>query len=227
MYIAGLDLGKMQDYSALAILDAVGTECEVWQPVQRYSRLAGRYGWTGHTVKVQGPPVTFAVRHLERWPLGTTYAGIAQNVRQRLMQLGQPCALATDATGVGTAALELLRQAGLQPIPMVITAGRELAVGQDGAMLVPKTELVSAVAVALQNGHLRIARELPLADVLARELGDFEMHVTASANLVYGARVGQHDDLVLATALAIYAGNAAFRLPESLPPIMEPDAPPW
>jgi len=94
-------------------------------------------------------------------------------------------------------------------------------------MLVPKTELVSAVAVALQNGHLRIARELPLADVLARELGDFEMHVTASANLVYGARVGQHDDLVLATALAIYAGNAAFRLPESLPPIMEPDAPPW
>jgi len=110
---------------------------------------------------------------------------------------------------------------------MVITAGRELAVGQDGAVLVPKTELVSAVAVALQNGQLRIARELPLADVLARELGDFEMHVTASANLVYGARVGQHDDLVLATALAIYAGNAVFRLPESLPPIMEPDAPPW
>jgi len=228
VFLAGLDLGKMADYTALGIVEATGTEYEMQQAVYRAGGLAGpllrRMGC--YWVKVQGPPVTFAVRHLERWPLGTTYAGIAQDVRQRLAQIGQPCALVADATGVGHAVLELLRQEGLQPIPIIITAGRETTVAEDGSVLVPKAELVSSVAVALQNGQLKIAQALPLADVLARELADFQVTVTASANLTFGARVGAHDDLVLAVALAVYAGSIAFRLPESLPPVIE-EAGPW
>jgi len=223
MLLASLDLGRMVDFSALAIVEATGTECELPQEVYRPGGLSGplveRIGtrW----VRAWGPPVTCDVRYLQRWPLGTPYASIAGDVRRLLGQLGEPCALLADATGVGAACLELLRAEGLDPIPMVITAGRETGTGRDGAMLVPKSELVASVAVGLQAGRLRIARELPLAQVLAEELAGFELRVTSAANLTFGARSGAHDDLVLSVAMACYAADAAFRLPDSLPGVVQ------
>jgi hypothetical protein len=70
---------------------------------------------------------------------------------------------------------------------------------------VPKRDLVSGVQVALQSRTLKIASELSEAETLARELQNFTVKITDSANDVYGAwRVGTHDDLVLAVALAVW-----------------------
>jgi len=75
---------------------------------------------------------------------------------------------------------------------------------------------VSVVQVALQTDKLKIANSLPEAATLVRELQDFEIKITDAANDTYGAwRVGAHDDLVLAVAMALYIGRkrAAWRSP--------------
>ncbi|HKI19460.1 MAG TPA: hypothetical protein VKA15_16365, partial [Isosphaeraceae bacterium] len=51
---------------------------------------------------------------------------------------------------------------------------------------------------------------IELAEVLVRELTNFRERITESANMTYEARQGQHDDLVLATALPIWLGSQRF-----------------
>jgi hypothetical protein len=73
---------------------------------------------------------------------------------------------------------------------------------------VPKKDLVACAQVLLQARRLRVARELPLADVLVRELENFRVRITPAANEAFGDwREGQHDDLVFALALAAWVGE--------------------
>jgi hypothetical protein len=101
--------------------------------------------------------------------------------------------------------------------PVTITAGHGATMGEDGGLRVPKKELVGSVQVLLQARRLRVARALPDAPVLVKELENFRVKVTAARNEVYESwREGQHDDLVLAVALAAWAGDKA------LPPLFDP-----
>ncbi len=68
----------------------------------------------------------------------------------------------------------------------------------------PKRELVAAVQVMLGQHRLKFAARLPMLEVLLDELRAFEVQVTAAANVTYNARVGTHDDLVLAVAQAAW-----------------------
>lgn len=212
-YVAGLDLGQAQDYSALAIVEA--------GPV--------------------GPDQTFDVRHLHRWPLGTRYPAIVDDVAALLAapEVRGRVRLAIDATGVGAAVVDLFRgprqpaQAwqfnrgtGAVSVPpptappppivapihaITITGGTAVArTGRDAA--VPKRDLVGAVVAPLQGGRLRIAPELPEAATLTRELRDFRAKISlATGHDSYGVgeewRVGQHDDLVLALAMAVWVAR--------------------
>jgi hypothetical protein len=57
----------------------------------------------------------------------------------------------------------------------------------------------------MQGRRLQIARRLTEAATLVRELQNFQVKITAAANETFGAwRDGQHDDLVLAVALACW-----------------------
>ena len=78
-----------------------------------------------------------------------------------------------------------------------------------GGTNVPKKDVIAAIQVLLQTNRLSITRELPLADVLIRELADYQVKITASANEAFGAwRDGQHDDLVLALGIALWLGES-------------------
>jgi hypothetical protein len=70
----------------------------------------------------------------------------------------------------------------------------------------------------LHQGRLRILRQLPEAETLARELQDFRVEYTQAGNLAFNARSGRHDDLVLALAIAVWraegGGMASFGLYE-------------
>ena len=74
----------------------------------------------------------------------------------------------------------------------------------------PKRNLVSTVQIALQSGHLKIAEELALAETLRKELSSFRIKVNIStahdSNEAW--REGDHDDLVLATALDCWKAAA-------------------
>jgi len=66
---------------------------------------------------------------------------------------------------------------------------------------VPDRKPVSSDQVGLQPRTLRVARDLPEAELLARELLNFQIKVTATAHDTYGAwREGAHDDLMLSVA---------------------------
>jgi hypothetical protein len=72
---------------------------------------------------------------------------------------------------------------------------------------VPKLILVSRLQALLHQGQLKIKRSLPEAEVLVRELQDFRVEYTANGNLTFNARQGQHDDLVLALAIACWRAH--------------------
>jgi hypothetical protein len=112
-----------------------------------------------------------------------------------------------DATGVGKEVASLYQQAfrlgklgDYWPRPYVITGGREVT-----DEVVPKRELVGKMQTLLQTGRLKIADSLPLADVLRRELLAFKVKMTPGGQETYeSAREGDHDDLVIAVALACW-----------------------
>lgn len=118
-----------------------------------------------------------------------------------------------DETGVGVAVGDLLAKAlqeqgaGAALVRVTITNGLQTT-RVPGGFHVPKRELVTAVALALEGDRLRIPTALPLAGTLVEELQNFKVTVSASGHDSYGAgadwREGNHDDLVLALALAIW-----------------------
>jgi hypothetical protein len=219
-FYLGLDLGAAADYSALAILEAQGKE-------------KGRAYHCGF---------------LKRWPLKTSYPDIVSDVvkiiardelqkERRAFDGGGPLhgyqreieearavtmpVLAVDNTGVGAPVVDLFKQADLkaQLDPIQITGGD--SVSRDGILTrVPKRDLVSAAQVALQSGLLKIAEELPDAQTLIRELLNFKVKISlATAHDSYGAwREGEHDDLVLAVALALWIAENGFTRGDCLLP---------
>jgi len=146
------------------------------------------------------------VVHLETLPLGTSYLQLADRLMDLRDQV-EPLArapLVIDATGVGRAVWQLFVDRGLHPTPVSYTSGREARYDDKTRMwLVPKTDLVSAVHSLLERDLLRISPHLAEADELVREMQEFQLTVTASANVTYGAGKG-HDDRVNSLALACW-----------------------
>jgi len=187
-YLAGLDLGQASDYTALAILQRTITT----NPREKF----------------------FAVRHLERFSIGTSYPTICDHVVDLFDE--PPLSngtLAVDQTGVGRAVVDMISRARPQAIirPITIVAGH--AVVPDGAgWHVPKKELVSALQVLLQSRRLQVARGLPMAPVLVKELETFRVKITVSANETFESwRERDHDDLVLSVAMAAWVGDRGLK----------------
>jgi len=110
--------------------------------------------------------------------------------------------LVLDATGVGRAVADMFRP--LNPINVVITGG--LAERRDwesgsGYYHVAKIQLVSRLQALLNNSALHISAQLPEVVTLVNELGNFRANISDSGIATFGARSGQHDDLVLSLAL--------------------------
>jgi hypothetical protein len=81
---------------------------------------------------------------------------------------------------------------------------KQTAVG-DRRWHVPKGILISTLDARLHLGELRIAAALTEAGPLADELKDFQRKVSAAGRSTWEARVGKHDDLVLAVAIALWS----------------------
>ena len=184
LFVVGVDLGQAQDYTAICVVEATGTEL-----------------------------VDFQLRYLERLALGTTYPRIVERVEEIVRRLPSGgWRLAVDATGVGAGVIDILEQAALQPIAITITGGDSVQ-GEGRRWRVPKRDLVAVLTVAFQAGRLKIAEALPLAGVFAKELLNFRVKIDArTAHDTYGSwREGEHDDLVLAVALACWQADRSCK----------------
>ena len=104
--------------------------------------------------------------------------------------------------------LDVLRAAGLDPVAVSITGGR--AVTFDGDIWrVPKRVLVRALVAALEGEQLKVARGLSHTEALTHELQAFERRINARGHDAYNG-VGEHDDLVIAVALATWWASAPY-----------------
>jgi hypothetical protein len=186
-FFVGLDLGQLRDYTALIVLE------KVEQP---------------------GASLIYHLRHLHRFPLGTSYTDILHQVSGLLQRapLASASRLIVDGTGVGVPVVNMLHQAGLPVVPIWITGGD--TVSRAGRIIrVPKRDLVSVLQVLFQAGRIKIAPSLPLGPALVEELMNFRAKITAAGNDTYEAwRERDHDDLVLALAIAAwYAERSRHR----------------
>jgi hypothetical protein len=110
--------------------------------------------------------------------------------------------LVVDATGVGLAVVDLFRERRLRPVAVTIVAGDRQTEREDGVISVGKGYLIGKLQVLLQAGRLHLP-STPEAAVLVSELQDYQLDYTPAGNVTFNARSGQHDDLVLALALAV------------------------
>ena len=189
-FYVGLDLGQQSDYTAVAITEKVPP--------------SGTDDYELH------------VRWLERFR-DVLYPDVAERVGSLMHapQLRGEAALAVDATGVGAAVVDMLRRGGLSFDAVTITGGdTETQSGYD-SYRVPKRDLVGNLQVLLQSGRLKIARSLEHAETLRAELLNFRVKINvATAHDSYEAwREGDHDDLVLAAALAAWKAQKGEFIP--------------
>ena len=205
--VIGLDLGLSQDYTAIAVVRRVefeGTaeEREVWEQRRDY--------YTEHHLPLPDYLVTQPVYHLvglERPQLGTTYPMIVEGVKQIVGESDEPTRLVVDSTGVGRPVVDMLKQAGLKPLPVLITSGSQVTT-EKGTLRVPKRDIIVASLALLQAGRLKLAADLPLVQTLADELLNYRLTITTAGNETFEPwREGQHDDLLFALCLAVWLSD--------------------
>jgi hypothetical protein len=219
-YFGGLDLGQLKDYSALAVVERT-EPTDPLPTVQVVNTGLGkdtliRFPSTKPVPRdSKGRPApTYTVRHLFRWPQRTSYTDVADGVVKTYA--APPLAdtpLVIDHTGVGTAVYDVLRKAKPKArlVPATITGGTRTTISDGGRWGVPKAELAGVVQALLGTRRLGVSKDLPLAKVLGAELANFKVKVNAeTGSESYAAwRENEHDDLVLAVALACWFAEKA------------------
>ena len=206
-FIIGVDLGQARDYTAITILE-------------RFEELTGeaeKGRWTRR--------VRYEMPHLERPPLGTSYPAIIDRLKDLITRLPahERINVLVDQTGCGRPVVDLMRREKLQIIPVTITPGAAASGGRLYGFHVPKRVLVSNLAILLQTDRLKIARGLPEAPAMIEELQNFRIKFTKAGNDTYEAwRESDHDDLVLAAAMAAWFGEKKLWSILKPPPLPRP-----
>lgn len=189
--VSAIDLGKVNDVSALACLDQHPAPHPVAKRRWRYDLV-----W------------------LEAWELGTPYTAITAAVKARFASPRlRGTRLGIDAGGVGQAVLDIVRAAKIQAriVPILSTSGHTVSTPEetkDGSFHVPKVELVGTLIALLQAGLIRWdVGSLPAAAKLEKQLLAYRETITRAKNRTFDAPSGQHDDLVAAVANAAWLGE--------------------
>ena len=180
-FVLGVDLGQAHDYTALVVLERVGTEL--------------------HARHIERLPLAPQLPQASR--AGCRAGGSSE--------LAETSLVAVDGTGVGRAVTDLLRTAlrPIRTPLVAITITGGTATSRVGTRWsVPKRDLVAAAQVALQTQALKIASALPAAQTLVDELTAYRVKVSEDGHDSYGnGRDAPNDDLVLATAIATYVAT--------------------
>lgn len=195
-YTVSVDLGQMNDFTAISILEEVLTsKADPSIP----DLEAGRRG-----------PLEFDtiynLRHLERPALRTPYPDIVDRIKEIMAApaLEGKAILVVDATGVGRPVLDMMRREGLSPIGITITGGKSAAASDDGYHI-PKLDLAMALQVLFGSSRLKIAKGMALTEPFIKEMEAFQAKIKANGTASYEAwRESDHDDLVLSVAMAAW-----------------------
>lgn len=202
-FVVGVDLGQAHDPTAIAVIEHVRVEV---QHLYR-ARVDGQTLAQMHQ-ELRAHRPQYNVRHLERLPLGTHYpaqvAHIADMMRRAPLKDAR---VFYDFTGVGRPVGDLLHAARIRHLNRVNLTGGKESKAEGDRHAVSKVDLVSRLQASLHTGELAIEESLPDAATLARELADYRLNFTGAGNAQFNARSGAHDDLLIATGLALYGAQ--------------------
>jgi hypothetical protein len=148
-------------------------------------------------------------------PLGTPYPLVADRIAAvaraaktagtpTISELGDHIPIAVDATGIGRAVVDLLRERGLEPFAVTLTSGR-LVRRSDRSISIPRATFLQPVVAAVETGRLRVA-PCPHAAALLNELAALRQQ---GAGAIQGRGAGHHVDMVVAIALAMWVQGLA------------------
>src|SRR5262245_48996629 len=185
-YFVGVDLGQANDPTAVCVIDA----------------------WSQREEPTKPEEYLYTVVHLMRFPLGMSYPAMVRDIGSMLTRPpfpGSPVELIVDETGVGRAVGDIFNQVGLKPIKVTITAGNEEGQSGFGRYTVPKQVLVSNLDALMHTEQLFFSNKLRESPALEQELKDFRRHISEAGRYSFAARESQHDDLILATAIALWS----------------------
>lgn len=229
-YVIGLDLGQAQDFSALVVAERNETPTGEIGLVQNVAAFFDGGKHLPRTLRVPRTTASYDVIHLERLPLGTAYTeipgkvqAVEQRVRQRFCDIARrrnqpaslrdaPIDLVIDKTGCGRPVADMLTAAGLDAVFVTIHGGDQVVRVEHREFRTPKRDLCGAIQSTLQSRRLKASPSLPYWPALQEELRNFRARISLGGHDSYGAgggvdewrTGGAHDDLVLATALAVW-----------------------
>lgn len=195
----GVDLAQLQDYSALAVVHVDIEEKETGPATgsRRFDTIARI-------------PI-MSIVHLDRWQQ-LPYRDSLEKIRRVLAHPSlvlDDIELIMDESGVGKPVVELAWDIGLRPTGITITGGEVSRVAEDGRLLVPRKELLSAVVLAYEQDQVKIPKELPLRAELEKELLNLQVRVRRS-NRESIDSVSEHDDIAMALSLAVWSALNEF-----------------
>jgi hypothetical protein len=210
-FILSVDLGQLSDWTAISILE---------------ERLEKRAKRTPSDVRNETETIieskVYALRYLHRPELRTPYDQIVDQVKSLMNTpaLQDKADLIVDATGVGRPVVDMMVREGLKPIPITITGGKEVGKDDQGGFHVPKRDLASSLQVAFATQRIKIAKNLPLSEILMKEIQAFKVKITTAGNDTYEAwRESDHDDVVMSVAMGIWWAFWTRKLDEKHHPV--------
>lgn len=189
-WFTGLDLGRTQDFSALAsILQTTTEDAE------------------GRRIR------TYRVHKLHRWELNTPYDHVMLDVKE-LFELPhlKGTHLVIDGTGVGRPIVDLFRTHAYRPdaklTPIYITGGYVTNQAQGGGYTVPKSD-IAMTAVALSDcRRLTVVSDAgqPFLEEVIQELRTFTSKTNPATlhESFESWRSRDKDDIVLAVSIALW-----------------------
>jgi hypothetical protein len=187
-FYMGADIGQSVDPSSVAVL----------RRIRELERIE------------QGPwketkPAIFQLGFLERIPLGVPYPGQCHYISELLRRpiWAGNIQVAFDESGVGRAVGDIFRSGGISFLGVNITSGLDQRIDGNQAF-VPKTTLVSLVQAMLHEERLHFHTDLAAAPDLRKELESFQVRYTDGGRMTWGASGNNHDDMVLAIAIALW-----------------------
>lgn len=196
-FLLSVDLGQVADYTAITITERVHTFKEIRSNLTP-DILVSKYH----------------VRHIER--MQKPYTEVVERVKslQKTPALKGENILLVDATGVGRAVVDLMRNEQMRPIAITITGGQQIIHRPDG-YTVPKAELVTALQIVFQARRINFVDNdaawkdygVPSLAVVKDELKNFRAKVTKTAHAQFEAVTGEHDDIVLSLSQALWYGE--------------------
>ena len=204
-FIISADLGQVNDFTAITIIERISKPPE-------HARYGGEYYPREMTKE-------YHLRHIERPERGTPYTEIVERLYEiytgpELEERNR--AVVVDLTGIGRAVWDYMRKEAFPrgtAYGITITGGSQTTSPGSYQYNVPKRDLVAALQIAFQNKDLKIARGIPSADILVKELTNFKVKINTNGTDQYEAwREGIHDDIVLSAAMGVWlAGRTHIR----------------